>query len=153
MNTIAKDFPSIKPIPDDSITFKILKKHEGDLGRMILLNELWDEKEVGCGVIGGLFAQEVKPSPYQNLPLTRSPTVVFKLEDQSKPKLVMYKDSYGVYLTPLLNEHFSRSVYVWSHYLTPQLIEQEKPDIVIFELLESLMYQLEMENDSGISSK
>jgi hypothetical protein len=48
-------------------------------------------------------------------------------------------DSFGVPLVPYLNEHFERSVFV-HRIVTPELrlalIELEKPDLVIEEIVE-----------------
>jgi alginate O-acetyltransferase complex protein AlgJ len=52
------------------------------------------------------------------------------------PKAVMYHDSMGIYLIPLLTDDFSRVVFVSSHRLDAALIEREKPDIVIEEMVE-----------------
>jgi hypothetical protein len=48
----------------------------------------------------------------------------------------MYHDSMGIYLIPLLTDDFSRVVFVSSHRLDKALIEREKPDIVIEEMVE-----------------
>ena len=52
------------------------------------------------------------------------------------PKALVYHDSMSVYLMPLLPENFSRTVFVLSQRLDTALIEREKPDIVIEELVE-----------------
>ena len=54
----------------------------------------------------------------------------------------MFRDSFSVYLIPYLSEHFSRSVYVWSPIFIPDIVEQEKPDIVVHEILELFMTDL-----------
>ena len=52
------------------------------------------------------------------------------------PRAVVYRDSMAISLIPMLAENFSRVVFVSSHRLDPALIEREKPDIVIEELVE-----------------
>jgi len=52
------------------------------------------------------------------------------------PRAVMLRDSMAIALIPLLSENFSRIVYVSSRTLDRDLIEREKPDIVIEELVE-----------------
>jgi hypothetical protein len=52
------------------------------------------------------------------------------------PKALVYHDSMSVYLMPLLPENFGRTVFVLSQRLDTALIEREKPDIVIEELVE-----------------
>jgi hypothetical protein len=52
------------------------------------------------------------------------------------PKAVVYRDSMAVSLIPLLSENFRRVVYVTSLRLDPALIERERPDVVIEEMVE-----------------
>ncbi|MBP7513388.1 MAG: hypothetical protein KA791_02500 [Flavobacteriales bacterium] len=62
--------------------------------------------------------------------------------DPQAPKLLMFRDSFAVYLMPYLNEHFSRSVYVWTPILIPDIVEKEKPDIVVQEIMELFLPDL-----------
>jgi alginate O-acetyltransferase complex protein AlgJ len=52
------------------------------------------------------------------------------------PKAVVYRDSMAISLIPLLSENFRRVVYVSSNRLNPALIERERPDVVIEEMVE-----------------
>jgi hypothetical protein len=56
------------------------------------------------------------------------------------PKLVMLRDSMAIALIPLLSENFSRAVYASTRELDRALIEREKPDIVIEELVERSLH-------------
>jgi len=49
------------------------------------------------------------------------------------PKLLMFRDSFALNMFDYLNEHFSRSLYIWMYpcYINPKFIEQENFDIVI----------------------
>jgi len=51
-------------------------------------------------------------------------------------RAVVYRDSMAIPLIPLLSENFRRVVYVSSQRLDPALIERERPDVVIEELVE-----------------
>jgi alginate O-acetyltransferase complex protein AlgJ len=52
------------------------------------------------------------------------------------PRAVVLRDSMAIPLIPLLSENFSRVAYVSNHALDLAMIEREKPDIVIEELVE-----------------
>jgi hypothetical protein len=54
-------------------------------------------------------------------------------------RLVMYRDSFAIPLIPLLSENFGRAVYVSSQRMDAALIEREKPDVVIEEMVERSM--------------
>ncbi len=56
------------------------------------------------------------------------------------PRAVMLRDSMAIPLIPLLSENFSRVVYVSSRKLDRALIERERPDLVIEELVERSLH-------------
>ena len=56
------------------------------------------------------------------------------------PRAVVLRDSMAIPLIPLLSENFSRVVYVSSRKLDRALIERERPDIVIEELVERSLH-------------
>jgi alginate O-acetyltransferase complex protein AlgJ len=56
------------------------------------------------------------------------------------PRAVVLRDSMAIALIPLLSENFARVVYVSSRALDRELIEREKPDIVIEELVERSLH-------------
>ena len=51
--------------------------------------------------------------------------------DSSLPRAVVFHDSMGEKLRPLLAEHFSRCVFRWESDFDTALIERERPDVVI----------------------
>jgi len=57
------------------------------------------------------------------------------------PRAVVYRDSMAIPLIPLLAENFSRVVFASSHRMDTALIEREKPDIVIEELVERTLHE------------
>lgn len=56
------------------------------------------------------------------------------------PRAVILRDSMAIPMIPLLSENFARVVYVSSRKLDRAVIEREKPDIVIEELVERTMH-------------
>jgi hypothetical protein len=56
------------------------------------------------------------------------------------PRAVVLRDSMAISLIPILSENFSRVVYVSTRELDRALIEREKPDIVIEELVERSLH-------------
>jgi len=65
-----------------------------------------------------------------------TPFVLTQIRNENLPRLVMFRDSYATQMIPFLSEHFSHSVYMWSFALHGDIIEREKPDIVINEIEE-----------------
>ena len=56
------------------------------------------------------------------------------------PRAVILRDSMAIPLIPLLSENFSRVVYVSARKLDRALIERERPDIVIEEMVERSLH-------------
>ncbi len=72
-------------------------------------------------------------------------------EAPSLPHGVLFHDSFNVALRQFLPEHFRRLACVWKYTLDREVIEREKPDVVIQELVErSLMWNIpEFRDDDG----
>src|SRR4030095_7032600 len=56
------------------------------------------------------------------------------------PRAVVYRDSMGIPLIPLLSENFSRVAYVESRYFDPAVIRRERPDVVVDQMVERAMF-------------
>jgi alginate O-acetyltransferase complex protein AlgJ len=57
------------------------------------------------------------------------------------PSVVMFRDSFASYMIELfLPEHFSRISFFWQPEFSESIVQREKPDIVLQELLESCLY-------------
>ncbi|MFI5294030.1 MAG: hypothetical protein ACHQ0Y_03295 [Thermodesulfovibrionales bacterium] len=82
------------------------------------------------------MAKEARPIPVAYESMAGCDTVGAMTNDKGLPKLVMFRDSFADGLIPYLSENFSRSVYVWKPKMDFRVIEQEKPDVVIFEVVE-----------------
>lgn len=63
--------------------------------------------------------------------------------DQSLPRLFMYRDSFSSTLFPLLADHFSKGVYVWTFHVDEEMITAEQPDVVIIECTERYLTVLQ----------
>ncbi len=64
----------------------------------------------------------------------------FACDRPGLPRAVILRDSMAISLIPLLSENFSRVVFVSTRKLDRALIERERPDIVIEELVERSLH-------------
>jgi hypothetical protein len=64
----------------------------------------------------------------------------FTCDRPGLPRAVVLRDSMAIPLIPMLSENFSRVVYATTRQLDQALIEREKPDIVIEELVERSLH-------------
>ena len=101
-----------------------------DLARMMGLNTDISEENLGLMPNKPRRASVVE----QDRPdkLWNNGRVVLEVADPALPKLVMFRDSFGSALVPLLAEHFQRSVFLWQYDFDPAVILQEKPDYVVW---------------------
>jgi len=101
-----------------------------DLARMMGLDKVIPEKNLQ------LIPREARRACIveQDRPdaLWNNGRVVLTIDDPTLPKLVMFRDSFGSALVPFLAEHFRRSVFLWQYDFDPSVIEQEKPDYVVW---------------------
>ena len=71
--------------------------------------------------------------------------MAFEQADTTLPRAVFIRDSYGELLMPYFKENFSRSVFIfdaWQYTFNKEIIEAEKPDIVVLEITEPFIFNL-----------
>ena len=59
--------------------------------------------------------------------------LVTEQPDRSRPRAVIFRDSFGSALIPFLSEHFSRALYLWQYNFDPAIVTEERPSVVIQE--------------------
>ena len=59
--------------------------------------------------------------------------IVMEQSDASRPRAVVFRDSFGSALVPFLSEHFSRAVYLWQYNVDPAIVLAEHAKVVIQE--------------------
>jgi hypothetical protein len=78
-------------------------------------------------------------SNVENIRGFRGQVHIFLNNDKTLPRAVMFRDSGANALFPFLNVHFSRMVAVAMPQFDADVIESEKPDIVITEMAERFL--------------
>lgn len=79
----------------------------------------------------------------QKFPYPWEYEMVYETANDSLPKLLLIRDSFGGSIMPYLNQSFSKSVFIfdnWHFTSNEHIIENEQPDIVIYLVLESMWY-------------
>ena len=131
MDSIRKDFPDIATVKEEDFDIKTQTAYNGDLAYMCSIEKYIPREDV--------YMQFKDPSKKLLMPNSSSLMIKFKdnptLENR-KLKVLMFRDSYANYMIPFINLHFSDATYVWSYEFMDKLIEEEKPDVVIFESLQ-----------------
>ncbi len=134
MNEVVKDFPHLKPLKEEDFLIHEEVTTEGDIAGLISLQKDFTRTEIHM---------QLRDTSKQLIPATTSeifiPFTNNKTIDSSELKVIVFRDSYCNYLTPFLNVHFKDAIYVWSYEFMEKMIEEEKPDVVIFESLQRFM--------------
>ena len=143
MKKLSIDFPKI--IPNHISKFKIDTVVVDGMAltdMMGIYDEIYENK-ITCISDFNLKSQEGSKSNYpitSDFPYTSEYEMVYTTKNDSLPKLLSIRDSFGFSLIPFLSEHFSESVYIfdgWHHEFNKEIVLNEKPDIYIQLVLES----------------
>jgi hypothetical protein len=71
-------------------------------------------------------------------------TFRFSHPNKELPRAVIFRDSTADYLVDVLAEHFSESIFIWHKgYVYSDVIEREKPDVVLHLMAERFVVQYE----------
>jgi hypothetical protein len=102
-----------------------------DLARMLGLSADLREANLPLLPVAPRRAHVVEPPQSQpNFDVGR---LVTEQPDSSRPRAVVFRDSFGSALVPFLSEHFSRAVYLWQNNMAPDVVLAEQPRVVIQE--------------------
>jgi alginate O-acetyltransferase complex protein AlgJ len=143
LKQIKLDIPIIDTtnISDYSITSKEVSK--GNIVDMLANSSGFKEGVLYLNPLGGFQAKDSARFGYQapkSFPYPDEYELVKIIENSKKPKLLIISDSFGNAVFPFLAESFSRTVRIfdgWQYQLHEDIIESEKPDVVLLILLES----------------
>lgn len=135
MNVLNKDFPGeFGPIP-----LKKMKRRENErrmlgLPRMLdyPINETCNEVKIPKA-----RSKAKEQAPKLNVQHLRSTKAEVRYKvPKKKRKAVVFRDSFSSALSNFLKEHFEEVVFIWTSTLDKKIILKEKPDIVIYEVVE-----------------
>lgn len=137
-DALAKLFPAIQPTPRSALVETADERSAGDLANLVGIADRRREEWLNLVPRFPLRAREstdavVWPAK-ASFPLGKP--FAMERDDPRLPRAVMFHDSFFIALRPLLSEHFRRIVYVWHDDFHQDVIEREKPEVVIQELLE-----------------
>lgn len=142
-STIGKKYPQIKPKELTEFEIVVETRKGGDLTGMIAMQDQLKEDRIvlrlksPLDVVKSLLTYTVKSRK-----AVGDDVAFATLHDAQLPRLVMMRDSFATALQPYLSYHFSRAVYIWDPKLRTDIIQEEKPNIVIYELVERYMGNL-----------
>ncbi len=127
--------------PEQNIEMSSIQQQpriSGDLANMIQMNDLEDidysvnfRPEVEMQIILDQAASTEDVARYRTIS-----------NCNNGQKLLMYRDSFTTALIPYMSKTFDEAYYVWSYSANKDEISEEKPDVVILEIVERSIKQL-----------
>jgi alginate O-acetyltransferase complex protein AlgJ len=135
MHSIKKDFDIGKVFEFEDFTLDTLMLNEQDLTKMmhIKTNDSFIVMKPKTSYKAKKISKKLKiPEQYYANPLDYE----YRYEGSGKFKLLMFRDSFSINIIPFLNESFKESVFIWQHNFKRELVIDEKPDIVIQQIVE-----------------
>ena len=138
VRTLSGQLPDLKPLPPGAFEWQFVPQTGKDLAMMLGLEQSTTEKA------NVLFS--LRP-PLKSLSVTIDTNLLIKMRTQEtapmvtenpdgKGKAVLFQDSFGRYWAPFLGYHFNKVYYIWQYDWNTAFLEQQKPDVVIDEMLE-----------------
>ncbi len=130
-------FPQIEAVPISAFDpFHRYSEPGRDLPLLLGMQPYFWETYVDLKMIKPGLAHEVMPAPAGGKLPARGPDIVYEHPDKRSPRAVVFRDSYATWLIPLLSENFSRVRYSWQYTCDHEIVERERPDVVIQEMVE-----------------
>jgi hypothetical protein len=137
---LADRFPRLKPWPRERFAETEAEADDADLARMLGLAS--PPREHWLGLSPRTPRRATSADPGVRLTGRRRPQeapAAWTVAEADLPTAVVLHDSFGVALEPFLAEHFRRSLFLWQRTLEPDVLQRERPDLVIQELGERLL--------------
>lgn len=135
INTLSTQMPEIKPLPLTAFDTAINSQPGGNLASMMAQEKSITEK---YGVTFSARRPLQQPSLHKNAGGTATLSTT---NPNATGKALVFRDSFSEAWAPFIGYHFNEVIYRWQYKWDPSLIEKEKPNVVIDELLEHYFYQ------------
>jgi hypothetical protein len=155
MRALALQLPGLgAPLPYEAFQPTVFQEKGGDLAR-ILGQKMPDR----VGVVLYPRPPLQLPEPEEDINIfvkkwNKDTLPVYTENPARRYTLLCFHDSFAMSLTQLLGYHFKRTVYIWQYNWNKQLIERQKPDVVVDEILERFVNDMDVRKlmkDDGLS--
>ena len=129
IEALTADVPALQHRSRSAFEPRVVRTAGLDLAGMLGLTEVLSEEDLLLVPKRPATARILEPqNPNQRLAHARIVT-----EAPRGPRAVVFMDSFGPGLVPFLSEDFSRVVYLWQGNVDLQIVQQERPQVVIQE--------------------
>ena len=121
----------LAPLPRSAFVARSEHTHGMDLSAMMGLTSVMTEDDLQLRPKGRRPWHVLEPTPHDSLYMDGRLVTVH--DNATLPRAVIFRDSFGAALVPLLAEHFSRALHLWQYNFDPIVVTTEQPAVVIQE--------------------
>lgn len=140
INNLKSIYPYMSPHDLEDFDIEI-KQNSGDLAKMLFLENIYKENIPIINWEKSLSKNNIKYD-FKNPLYLKTYS-----KNQNLPKIIVLRDSFGLYFIPFLSNHFREAIYTLSHIDNvdsdtdvfnnqKQIILKERPDILMYEITE-----------------
>ncbi len=134
---LAARFPELTPLPRSAFQAVTRDMPGGDLAQMLKLSDRLHDDKLELLPLAPLARRTSETVPMNDKArLPHLQPIVMERAGAAGRKALVFYDSFGELLVPFLSEHFARTVYLPEDVLDPAMVERERPDVVIQEIVE-----------------
>jgi len=134
MTLLAKSYPDLSFQPKRLFSEHAKKRGPNDLAALMGLG---DDLTESCVDLVPPNAAKTRLTHSQGKGI--GSRYIYETHNEKLPRAMFCGDSFGMGLVPFLNRHFRRFTVVWSYNFEPGKIEEEQPDLVMYEFLERFL--------------
>jgi alginate O-acetyltransferase complex protein AlgJ len=134
LRAVGKQLPGVEPLPRSAFLDVEAIEPGHDLADMLGLADVLQERAFNLQPRVARRARILEPENL-NLEGLEVARVVTEVPDPRLPRIVVFRDSFMTQLIPFVSEHFSRAVYLWQKEVDEDVIAQENPAVVIYEMV------------------
>jgi len=132
VDALSEEISTLHSASHSAFEPRVVRSAGLDLAGMLGLTEVLSEDDLVLVPRRPAAARILEPQ-YPNRRLTHA-RIVTEAPNRG-PRAVVFMDSFGPGLVPFLSEDFNRVVYLWQDNMDPQVVQQERPQVVIQELV------------------
>jgi len=146
MNRLSEKFPELKPFPLTDYKIEFVPK-EGGLAKLVNAEKDYPENYINLIDLKPTHGIDGEKKGYLNEQEMRNTEREIVKTNNSGPQLkcLIIRDSFTIALMRFFQEQFKRTVFIhddWTYQMHADIIESEKPDIVLVIILETELHKL-----------
>jgi len=147
-DVIRKDFPQVAPLRLEDYTIVENEREGGNLAQMLNMKDELPEFDFTFERNGGSKAINGAKAPYpppEGFAYPWEYEEVYLNPEANSLKALFIRESFGTKQRDFYKESFGKTVMIfdaWHHELNPAIITNEKPDIVVIQVLENMLDNL-----------